>query len=201
MDPDHKTAWETLVARLRGTSTLRVVQFEIGAPVTKANLNIVTMMDASLPADPILNFYSACDGIKLLWDGTLEGEPVQGSVNIVPLLESALRAPLQETGEPLEGILWDDEFDPSIRDELKRMAIFESLAGRSAHLTYIVDAADARLFLVEDDRIAPIVPNFATTITLIERYAGAEGLRKHLTHSDWEARIASDDVLRRILAI
>ena len=57
------------------------------------------------------------------------------------------------------------------------------------------------LDLVEDDRISPIVPDFDTTIDLLERYAGAERLREHLTHSDWQARIEADRVLQLIAAL
>jgi len=115
---------------------------------------------------------------------------IQGSINIVTLVESALRTTGEENGEPLEGVLWKEEYAPCVLKELKRMAIFESIAGRSACLTYFVDTADARLFLVEDDRIRPILPDFETTIGLLKRYAGAEKLRDHLTYHNWLHRIS-----------
>lgn len=151
-----------------------------------------------LPPSPIARFYSSSNGVRLLWNGKLAGQRAQGSINIITLLRSTSRAPAQEDGAPLEGVLWNDEFAPRVLKGLKRMAIFEEIAGRSAYLTYFVDNDDARLFLVDNDRIKPLVPDFATTIQLLKRYAGADGLREHLTHGNWQARVESDVVLRGI---
>ena len=82
---------------------------------------------------------------------------------------AAMRAPAQEEGEPLKGILWNDEFAPGVLKQLERRTIFEHLAGRSAFLTHRADESDARLFLVDNDDIQPIVPDFATTMTLLQR--------------------------------
>ena len=81
------------------------------------------------------------------------------------------------------------------------MAVFEAIAGRSAYLTYFIDQSDARLFLVEDDEIRPIIPDFDTTIELLKTYAGADNLREHLTYPDWQDRIRADSVLQRIAAL
>ena len=34
------------------------------------------------------------------------------------------------------------------------------------------------------------------TLDLLMRYAGADGLLRHLVHKDWKKRIAADDRLR-----
>jgi hypothetical protein len=98
-------------------------------------------------------------------------------------------------------VLWNEEFSPRVLKELRRMAIFEAIAGRSAYLTYFIDETDARLFLVEDDRIRPIVPDFETTIGLLQLYAGADNLREHLTYQNWRDRIGADEMLQRIAAL
>lgn len=75
------------------------------------------------------------------------------------LVQSALRAAAHEDGEPLEGVSWNDELPPRVLAQLKRMAIFEAIAGRSDYLTYSLDEADGRLFLVQGDDVRPIIPD------------------------------------------
>jgi hypothetical protein len=195
---DHNDTWDNVAARLRGTDTLTVWQYEVGAGATEDDLEVIKLMEVSPPPPSILQFFLASNGVKLLWNGTVDDQPVQGSINIVTLVESALRTPAQEEGLPLEGILWNDEFAPQIIENLKRMAIFEAIAGRSDYLTYRVDEANARLFLVQNDKIRPIIPDFETTIGLLMRYAGADSLREHLTYEDWSDRISTDITLQRI---
>jgi len=198
---DHKGNWQKVVSSLRRADTLTVTQFEIGEPVTQDDLETLKLAEKTLPPPAMLRFFESCNGLKLLWHGMLNGHEVQGSANILTLMSSAVRAAAQEEGEPLEGVLWDDEFAPDVLQRLKAMAIFESIAGRSAYLTYIVGDPAARLFLVEDDHISPIVPDFDTTTGLLERYAGAEQLREYLTHPDWQARIDADEALGLIATL
>jgi hypothetical protein len=193
--------WNTAINRLRAQGSLRIVQFELRDAVTQDDLAVMRLMEMITPPPAIMQFFKSTDGVKLLWNGTLAGELVQGTINILTLLQSAGRAPAQVEGEPLEDVLWNDEFPSQILSDLKRMAIFEAIAGRSAYLTYFIDQPDARLFLVEDDDIRPIIPDFDTTIELLKTYAGADNLREYLTHPDWQARIRADAVLQRIAAL
>ena len=198
---DHNPDWNATVDRLRAAGSLTIVQCEIGAAVTEDNLEVMRLMEMIAPPPAIMQFFKSSDGVKLLWNGTLGEEAVQGSVNILTLVQSAGRAPAQEEGEPLEDVLWNDEFPPRVLADLKRMAIFEFIAGRSAYLTYFIDQTDARLFLVENDHIRPIIPDFETVIELLKLYAGAENLRQHLTYPDWRDRISADNVLQRIATL
>ena len=198
---DHDVSWDSVVARLRKSEGISVVQFEAAGPATDEDFEVVKLLKKKMPPPAILEFYRSSNGVKLLWNGPLDGHAVQGSINILSLVESTMRASADEGGEPLEGVLWDDEFSPKVLADLKRMAIFETIAGRSAYLTYFVDKQDARLFLVEDDHIRAIVPDFETTIQLLKLYAGADPLRDHLTFRNWEDRIQKDDVLRKIAAL
>jgi hypothetical protein len=198
---DHSETWDSVVARLRAVDSLEVIQYELEAGATEDDIEVIKLMKASMPPKAIMDFFRATNGVKLLWSGSLGGHVAQGAVNIVTLLESALRAPAQEEGEPLEGVLWTDEFPPQLIDKLKRMAIFEAIAGRSDYLTYSLDKTDARLFLVQNDKIRPIIPDFETTIKLLMHYAGAEGLREYLTYEDWPERIRDDDLLSNILEL
>lgn len=198
---DHNLDWNAIVDHLRAAGSLTIVQVEIGAAVTQDRINVMRKLDMIAPPPAIMQFFKSSDGVKLLWNGTLDGEAVQGSVNILTLLQSAGREGAEDESEPLEDVLWNDEFPPHVLGDLKRMAIFESIAGRSAYLTYFIDKTDSRLFLVDNDDIRPIVPDFETTIGLLKTYAGADNLREHLTYPDWQDRIRADAVLQRIAAL
>lgn len=193
--------WDGVVARLREADSLVVVQFETGGNVTADDLEVVRLLKKKQPPPAIMEFFRSSNGVKLLWSGTLADQAVQGSINILSLVESSMRASAEEGGEPLEGVLWNEEFSPRVLKDLKRMAIFEAIAGQSASLTYFVEESDSRLFLVEDDQIRPIVPDFETTIGLLQLYAGANSLRDHLTHKDWQERISKDPILERIATL
>jgi hypothetical protein len=190
--------WDDIAATLRAKPTLKVSQYALGEAFEEDMLEVIDLMGANEPPEPMLDFFTQANGVTLMWSGTLEGKPARGAVHIVTMLQSCLRVPLEEDGEPLEGVLWAKSYDARALAALKRMAIFEILAGRDEYLTYLADERDARLFLVSRDRIAPLVPDFVTTMELIERYAGADGLREHLTHDDFRARIDADESLQRI---
>ncbi|HEX5262989.1 MAG TPA: hypothetical protein VFW13_05655 [Phenylobacterium sp.] len=191
---------DDLVSRLQRAG-LEIVQHEPGAGLTNEDRESVRRLGLQPPPPPLVKFYEQVNGITLLWRGKLDGEAVQGSLNILSFLLSAYRAPMLEDGEPLEGVLWTDDDDGAKRERLKAMAVFEPVAGRSEFITYIAGATEAQLFLVDGDDIAPLVPDFDTTVALLFRYAGAEGLRKTLTRKDWEAQIAADKTLTRVGAL
>lgn len=198
---DHDESWSTVVARLREVPSLRIDQVEIGPPATKDDHDVLALMKVAPPPPPILEFFGETNGVKLLWNGELDGEAVQGSINIVMLVQSALRAPAEPDDEPLEGVLWNDEFREDAVKDLKRMSIFEEIAGRSAYLTYHADDPQGRLYLVDNDDIAPLVPDFATVITLLKRYAGMEGLREMLTRDDWEEALRANRLAAHLAAL
>ncbi len=197
----HDTKWDSVVDRLRGKKSLTIAHLEIGPAVTDDDLEVIKLLNKTPPPPSIMQFFTSSNGVKLLWNGTWEGQAVQGSINILSLVQSTLRGSAHEGGEPLEDVLWNDEFEPSVLNDLKRMAIFESVAGQSAYLTYFIDRSDASLFLVEDDRIRPIIPSFETTVELLKLYAGGGNLRDHLTYQDWRERINDDQMLQRIAAL
>ena len=197
----HEPDWKQLASRLKAAKGIKVVQYEEGDPITDDDREIVKVMEVTPPPPPVMHLLEAMNGLKLLWKGTVGEESIQGSINILPLVQSALRAGATEDDDLLENVLWNDEVTPAVRKQLQDMAIFEALAGRSAHLTYRVGDKKAQLFLVEDDQIAPLVPDFATVIGLIERFAGADGLRDHLVHPDWEDRLKKDATLQAVAAL
>ncbi len=195
---DENSTWDDIAKRLRREPTLKVTKYELGEAFSEDMLEVVGLMGEAEPTDAMIELYAASNGVTLMWSGTLDGKPARGAVHIVTMLQSCLRVPLEEDGEPLEGVLWTNEYDAKALAELKRMAIFEVLAGRNEHLTYFAGDRDARLFKVSRDRIAPLVPDFVTTIAILKQYAGADGLREHLTHDDFRARIDADESLQRI---
>src|ERR1700727_2124326 len=104
---DRENNWDDIVACLRRKKSLKVVQFVTGHALTDDDHEVLKLMKTISPPPAIMRFYESCNGVQLVWAGTLEGKGVQGSVNIVTLVKSALRAPAQEGGAPLEGVLWD----------------------------------------------------------------------------------------------
>jgi hypothetical protein len=87
----HETSWHDVGTRLRRQSSLTVVQFEIAGPVTD-DVEVLRLLKKTLPPPPIMRFLQSSNGVKLLWSGTLNEQQIQGSVNILPLVESSLRA-------------------------------------------------------------------------------------------------------------
>lgn len=191
---------EEVVARLRRCPTISIDRLEPGRPLGE-ELELLELGGRAPPPPVMLDFYRSLNGVTLLWSGTVEGQPARGDLNILPLLVAFLRGGAREGDEPLEGVLWNEEFEPEALEQMKRMAIFESIAGRSAFITFLPDTDPPPLFLVEDETNRPIVPDFETTVGLLLRYAGAEGLRDHLTAKDWKARIEGDAKLARIIAL
>ena len=189
---------KTLVDRLKRAGMV-IDKCEIGKPVTVDDREYASIISAVHPPKAIDDLYDKFDGFTLIWHGEADSRPVQGSINILSYNQSVTRAALTEEGAPLEGILWTAETPEAAAKQLRDMAIFESVAGRSQFITYRVSEKIAQLFLVERDEFHPIVPNFETTVAVLFRYAGAEGLRELLVHDDWENRLKDSKVLTQIL--
>lgn len=197
----HDPDWQAMHRRLEAVSTIKVAQFEIGPPITDDDRELLKVLGAAPLPKPVMNILEAANGVKLLWHGELAGRKIQGSLNILPYVQAALRAGATETSAPLEGVLWDDEFPAKARNQLKEMTVFEAIAGRPGYLVYPATDRTARLTLVENDRLQPLVPGFNTTAGLLALYAGADGLREHLVHPDWEERLSKDAALAAVAAL
>jgi hypothetical protein len=194
----HDLDWQASVDRLKKIPGVKVVTFEIGPPITADDRALVEMLNAKGLPKPVVVALGKGNGVKLVWNGEIEGKAVQGSVNILPYSQAAVRAGATEESEPLEGVLWDDEFPAAVKAKLREMVVFEALAGRSAHLAYRLDDAKAALHLVDGDKVAPLVPDFGEVVALLARHAGIDGLRELLTHDDWEKRLAADKQMQAV---
>ena len=188
---------KALVARLEKAG-MTIDSSDLRGKVKADEREFVAILGQKPPPKAIDALYDRFDGFTLIWHGDIGGTAVQGSINIIPYSQSTARAASTETGKPLEGILWTDDSPEAAASQLREMAILESVAGRSQFITYRVGDEAARLFQVERDDIAAIVPDFETTIGLLFDYAGAEGLRGLLVHDDWKARLDADASLKRI---
>ena len=171
---------------------------EIGKPVTADDRAFIKILGYPPPPAAIDQLYVEFNGFSLIWRGSVQGREAQGSINILPFSVSASRPPKEETGAPLEGILWTEDSPDDVRDKLQKMTLFETLTGRSQFLTYVAGGRDSALFLVERDDIKPVVPGFDATLATLFNYAGINGLRQMLVHSDWQKRIAEDPLLVQI---
>lgn len=197
----HEPDWQAVHRRLQGASSVHVTQFEVGTAISDDDRELLEVLKVAKIPKVVMRQLEAANGVKLLWHGKLGGRKIQGSLNILPYLQASIRAGATETSEPLEGVLWDDEFPENIKKQLKEMTIFEAISGKSAYLAY--DSADsaAHLALIDGDRIDPLVPDFEKTVSLLAQYAGADGLREHLVHRDWQQRIAEDAALVAVAAL
>jgi hypothetical protein len=194
-----KTDPAEVVDRLRKAG-MTVERCKIGKPVKGDDREFVKILGYNAPPPAIDALYDEFDGFTVIWRGTLLGTEVQGSINIQPYSASASRAPKEEKGAPLEGVLWTDDSPDDARSRLKKMTIFESVTGRSQFLTYVAGGKDPQLSLVERDQIRDVVPDFADTITTLFTYAGVDGLRELLVQEDWQKRIADDPLFKQIAA-
>ncbi|NIJ18773.1 hypothetical protein FHS95_000442 [Sphingomonas naasensis] len=188
----HEPDWQATADRLKKMPGIKLVTFEVGAPLSDDDREVVKVLGARPLPKPVEAALAASNGVKLVWNGEVAGKPAQGSVNILPFLQAAVRGGADEKSAPLEGVLWDEEFPEAAKKKLQAMTIFEALAGRSAHLAYRSDDPEAKLHLVDEDEIAPLVPPFAEVVGLLARHVGADGLREILTHEDWKKRLADD---------
>ncbi len=150
--------------------------------------------DIALPPDELLDFYRSMNGVTLLWSGS----KLSGSLNILQVMQSALRGPLEDEGEPLEDILWTKDTPEPEQGRLRKMSIFESVAGRDDFLTYDASESNGQFYFVSNWKIQTVKTNRTQTINLLLTYAGADPIREHILHDDWENRIAEDSLLQRI---
>ncbi len=111
---------------------------------------------------------------------------------------AALRSGANEDSEPLEGVLYSDEQDESDLKLLKEMYILDSVPGRSDFITFIPNGNDLKLYLIEGLDITELKTNLIETLNIITKYVGCWGTRQHLTHSDWEQRIANDKLIQKL---
>lgn len=194
----HDSEWQRCADRLRKMPGIDLVTFEIGAPITADDRAVAEVLNAAGLPKPVMAALDQANGVKLVWKGDVGDKPLQGSINVLPYMQVVVRAGATEDDAPLEGVLWDEEFPDAVKRDLQQMTVFEALAGRSAHLAYRVDDPEAKLHLVEGDQIRQLVPDFETVLTLLARYAGADGLREQLTYEDWEQRLAADKQLQEV---
>ncbi len=150
--------------------------------------------DVVLPPDELLDFYRSMNGVTLLWSG----RELSGSLNILQVMQSALRGPLEGEGEPLEEILWTQDTPEPEQGRLRKMSIFESVAGRDDFLTYDASESSEQFYFVSNWKIQIVKPNWTQTINLLLTYAGADPIREYILHDDWEKRIAEDSLLQGI---
>jgi hypothetical protein len=197
----HEQDWSALAARLRDATGIELVQFEPGEPISDDDREMAKLLEGAELPPPVLALLERCNGLKLLWNGKVAGRDLQGSINILPFLPAALRAGATEDSKPLENVLWNEEMTGKAKAELQKMVVFEALAGRSAYLAYRLGDKKAKLCLVENDRIDPLVPDFKTVVAQLVRFAGADGVREHLTHKDWRDRLEGDAVLQEVAAL
>ena len=117
---------EDVVARLKKAG-MTIELCNVGKKVSDDDRKFIEVIGYSPPPPPINEIYDMFDGFALIWRGQISGTVVQGSINILPYAISLSRAPKDETGAPLEGILWSRDTPDKLRTLMQKMTIFETL--------------------------------------------------------------------------
>jgi hypothetical protein len=96
--------------------------------------------------------------------------------------------------------LWTSAEGPAVLERFRKMYILDSVPGRNDFVTFVPDEDPDRVYFVEDGAIRSLVPDLGETLDLLLRYAGVDGLLRHLVHTDWKKRIATDAKLKWLVA-
>ncbi|CAN5453829.1 hypothetical protein BH10PSE4_BH10PSE4_13220 [soil metagenome] len=199
---DHRQRLESFVARLAAAPGGTVERIEIGSPVGDAELQVVGDATGLTPSPALLAVYRQMDGAILTWTWNEPGQPpLAGGLKMSRLLAAFLRAGAGEEDEPLEGVLWNADAPAKALAQLKTLSILDSSPGRGEFITFRGEDDPPQLFLVEDEEVAPLVPDLDETLEALWRHGGCDDLRPHLKHPDWRARIAADPGLTRLAAL
>jgi hypothetical protein len=192
----HKNVLEAAIARLRSQRAV-FGTLELNDPMGSEIPALLTELGARTPQGALLDFYREMDGASLAWgvsDPTL-GD-LGGGLTVPSAMVAFLRGGAKEGDAPLEGVLWSGDEEPGVLKRLQRMYILNSVPGRNEFVTFIPDEDPDRAYFVEDGEIRPLTTNLGETLELLMRYAGADGLLRHLAHADWKERVGADAKLR-----
>ena len=196
---DRKKAIESFAQRLRAKGGT-VDGFEVGDPVQKDRLERTIALADFAPPPPLLGFWREADGAALMWNARDDHGELSGGLHILDCRAALLRVGSDEDSEPLQGILWTGDEDDDVLKLFKRMAIFESVPGRNDYLTFLIDNPD-ELYFVADNKPKRIHSTLADTLNVLVTHVGADGLRGHLTNTNWRERVRDDPVLARVRAL
>jgi hypothetical protein len=189
-----------LVKRLN-RADMTVEDVDIGQPVTAGDREYVEILgfDPAPPEiDSMFDIFGHC---SLRWSGNLDGEPANGSINIIAFELSLGRASIPQATKPLEGILWTNDTPNGPKRLLQKMTIFEAVQESAQFITYACENGHVQMFLVDRDDFSPLATSFDETLHVLFDYAGARGVREQLVHKDWKARLDADPILSAIRAI
>jgi hypothetical protein len=122
---------------LRGHKNVRINYVEIAQPADQWVFDKLESMGVYLP-DPIIEFYSACNGLTLNWDYSEkeEGFSFYGWMNIVPIEQmfGGLTGDLDDYDNPEKnfGLLYDDFTDDEQVERRRNLCLFENIEGDNA---------------------------------------------------------------------
>lgn len=182
------------LSRIDESPHLKVIRSKAGSDGAD-EIKTLQNLGAATPPDEIANFYLDTNGIELAWHGEVAGEKVAGSLNLLSVFRSCLRAPLDDEGGPNEGKLWTVDTPEPVKSQLQAMTIFEEVAGRDDNITYVHGDSPLVPYFTREWTVRSIDMPFPLLIELLGHYGGADRLRDHLLHDDWRERIRSDQML------
>jgi hypothetical protein len=195
MDP--KTRLEQRIGLLRKRFDAKIDRCELGPPLRSGEIEaIAPLVRHKLPRAHI-DFLRAMNGVTLGWRAEIDGRAIGGTLDILPLNQTALGLSSVPDGEPFEGILWNRSFGSAVIARLRRMRVVEAVAEEATCLTYDLEQS-THCFLVEEEEIRPLVPSLGQCLSTLIDHAGAEGVREAMILADWRKQLRSNTSLVRI---
>ena len=187
---------EALIGRLEKRKA-KLMGKDLGDPMPGTLPDLIARLGGVAPPPPLLDLYREIDGAALMWNVKDDEGELAGGFNLQESRVAMLRNGADAESEPLEGVLFTGDEEPTRLGLLKKMAIFDSVPGRNDFLTFLVDDP-AKVYLVADGKPSAIHASLEEVLDAVIEHGGADSLREHLTHADWRARIAADPALERI---
>lgn len=195
MDP--KTRLEQRIDLLRKRFGARIDRCELGPPLKPGEIEaIAPLVKHKLPRAHI-DFLRTMNGVALGWRAEIDDRVFGGTLDILPLNQTALGISSLPDGAPFEGILWNKSFASDVVARLRRMRVVEAVAEESTCLAYDLERSKP-CYLVEEEDIKPLVPGLGQCLSTLIDYAGAEGVREAMVLAGWRKELRSNALLERI---
>ena len=169
----------------------RLDECRIGAPLEQDEIDVIEALTGAPPPPQLVDLLGPMNGVELRWSAGDEASGgASGSLNIVPLRSMVLGWSAPPGLEPLEGVLWSDWQPSDVLARLKRMRVFEPVAGEPKSIAF-EPAQPEHLYLVHGESIDRIRPELSDAAGLLIDQLGAAGLREALILDNWQTAVSS----------
>lgn len=145
---------------------------------------ILSFSNKTIPRQ-LLNFYSSVNGLELTWSYASDKTRLSGFFNFWSLerLLFGYEGKMTKSNllNPFEEILWNEDYEKKVINELRDHFVIESIEGEDAYITCKISNDNLSLFYVFEDRWKPILLDFDEYIFFIVETFGVSNIRYELT--------------------